>query len=124
MNRILVIEDTELVRTILLDILEEAGYEVIEAGDGEGGISAYLEYGADLVITDLVMPGKGGVEVVQEIQKYTPHTRFLVLSGRDCGNMFQDLIGRATPTQLRTLVKPVREEDLLEAVEELLAGAA
>ncbi len=58
MTSILIIDDDDSVREMLRFILEQAGYEIFEASDGEIGINIYREKPTDIIITDLIMPGK------------------------------------------------------------------
>src|SRR5262245_17088030 len=69
MGRILVIDDDEMVRGIIRTALERAGYAVVEAENGESGLAAFDAASFDLVITDLLMPEKEGVETVREIRR-------------------------------------------------------
>ena len=75
MARILLIEDHDLIRSLLRDTLELAGHTVIEARDGADGIDLFRQAGADLVITDIVMPDKGGLDVVTALREpFTWHS--------------------------------------------------
>ena len=61
MAKILVIDDEEYLRKVVRLILEEDGYEVLEAGNGRSGLELYRQYKADLIITDLAMPEMDGL---------------------------------------------------------------
>jgi two-component system, cell cycle sensor histidine kinase and response regulator CckA len=80
---ILLVEDEESVRQLVRDTLESKGYKIIEAGNGDSGIGAAARHNGkiDLVITDVVMPGMGGRELVEQILKTRPETKVLYLSG-------------------------------------------
>ncbi len=65
MKRILVIDDDEQVRALLLEILERAGFGVVEAANGVEGINRYREEPTDVVITDINMPKMSGIEVLR-----------------------------------------------------------
>ncbi len=69
MSTILVIDDDEQGRDMLRQMLETAGYDVLEAADGEEGSKVYRENEPDLVITDIIMPFKGGLETIMNIKK-------------------------------------------------------
>lgn len=78
---ILVIDDSTSVREFMKGILEEANYKVYEAGDGEEGIQIFKENeNIDLVITDIYMPKKSGLEVVVELKKEYKDLKIIVLS--------------------------------------------
>jgi two-component system, cell cycle sensor histidine kinase and response regulator CckA len=114
---ILLVEDEESVRQLVRDTLETKGYEVIEAGDGEAGLAAAANHPGkiDLVITDVVMPGLGGRELVQQLGKTRPETRVLYLSGytEDAiiseGSIESGTAFLQKPFTLQNLSKKVRE---------------
>ena len=73
MARILVIDDNADMRAVVADILVAAGHEIEEAGDGAGGIALQRESPVDLVITDILMPEKEGIETIRDLkQEYAP----------------------------------------------------
>jgi DNA-binding response OmpR family regulator len=67
-QRILIVDDEPHIRRLLATRLETEGYEVEEADDGEQGLRTVQEFGPDLVILDLVMPGANGLEVLSRIR--------------------------------------------------------
>ena len=69
MARILLIEDNDPIRTLLRETLEFDGHTVIEARNGKQGLALFQHANADLVITDIVMPEKDGLEVVMELRE-------------------------------------------------------
>jgi DNA-binding response OmpR family regulator len=81
-KRILVIEDDPAVRLTICENLRESGYDIIEAADGEEGLSmiAATENLA-LVITDIIMPHKEGIETIIAIKKQYPGIKLLAISG-------------------------------------------
>ena len=81
MSRVLVIEDNSVVRRAMLRMLEEAGYDVLGAEDGEQGLAVFRSERPDLVITDLVMPVKDGMETIVEIRRERPETKIIAVSG-------------------------------------------
>ena len=123
MAMILLIEDESQTRKMLRQMLEGDGYEVIEAPEGEIGIELYKEKQADLVITDIIMPGKEGMETIRELKRDFPDVKIIAISGG----------GRIDPADylhmakkfgaMRTLKKPFKREDLLAAVRDLLQGS-
>ncbi len=80
---ILLVEDEESVRQLVRDTLVGKGYHVIESDNGESGLAAALKHKGkiDLVITDVVMPGMGGREMVKQLAQSRPGARVLYLSG-------------------------------------------
>lgn len=81
MKRILVIDDNLSVRELLVDAFESVGYVVTEAGDGREGIKAVREQVFDLVITDLYMPEKEGIETIMELRREFPGMKIMAISG-------------------------------------------
>ena len=81
MGRILIIEDDAQIRKMLRRVLEDAGYEVEEAPDGLEGIELYRKKPADLVITDIVMPEKEGLETIIELRREFQDVKIIAISG-------------------------------------------
>ena len=81
MERILVIEDDEMIAKMLRSVLEKAGYAVSEARNGKEGLLAQQREAADLVITDLIMPEKEGLETILDLKKKYPLVKILAVSG-------------------------------------------
>ncbi|ADK14413.1 MULTISPECIES: response regulator [Clostridium] len=80
-KNILIIDDSLSVRQFIRKILEKANYKVYEAGDGEEGIKVFKESGnIDLVITDIYMPKKSGIEVLIELKKEYEDLKIIILS--------------------------------------------
>jgi DNA-binding response OmpR family regulator len=79
--RLLVIDDDQVVRHALKQILEKAGYDVTCAADGEQGLAAFRQRRPDLVITDIIMPETEGIEAIIEMRATTPHVPILAISG-------------------------------------------
>lgn len=125
MKRILVIDDHTALRQMLRRILEREGYEVVEAGDGKEGMELYRQVPADLIITDVVMPEKDGVEIIRELKRDFPDVRIIAISG---GSRTLDaqycLAAMKALGALYLLTKPFGRKELLEAVHELLDSVA
>lgn len=119
MARILIIDDDAQVLDMLRQTLEREGHEVMDASNGNEGIRLYRECPADLIITDIVMPEKEGIETIMELKRDFPDVKIIAISGG----------GRIDPEEylrmakglgaLRTFAKPVEREKLLGAVREL-----
>jgi PAS domain S-box-containing protein len=80
--RILVVDDEPAIRTLLRSMLEPVGYEVNEASDGNQALAAVERFDPHLVITDLVMPHKEGIETIAAIRQSRPSVRILAFSGQ------------------------------------------
>jgi DNA-binding response OmpR family regulator len=118
MTRILVIDDDELLRQLLRDTLEQVGYEVVEAPNGREGLERFRTMRMDLVITDLTIPEKDGLETIKELRHDSPHVKIIAISGGG-----QSLLVRASQLGAqRVLHKPFHPWELVEAVGALVTG--
>jgi CheY-like chemotaxis protein len=82
MARILLIDDDELLRDAVLQMLELDGHQVAEAAEGEAGLKRFGDgHGFDLVITDILMPGIDGTRVIVELRRRRPDVPVLAISG-------------------------------------------
>jgi CheY-like chemotaxis protein len=120
---ILLVEDDDGVRNILRKTLVSAGYEVEEAVNGDQAMAAYRRQPRDLVITDLVMPEKDGLETISALRRLNPAVKIIAISGGGrtlgLGQLYLDTaqaIGAG-----RILAKPFTSAALLTAVAEVLA---
>jgi len=120
MARILVIDDDPQVRDMLKQVLERAEYEVGVAPGGNVGVKIHQSDPADLIITDIVMPGKEGLETIMEFRRYFPAVRIIAISGGGKTGPHDYLnIAKAMGAQ-KTFAKPFDLPELLSAVRELL----
>ncbi|MBU6435716.1 MAG: response regulator [Nitrospirae bacterium] len=119
---ILIIDDDEQIRAFLRQVLEEAGYMVIEAPNGRIGLRRFQQTPTALVITDLLMPDRDGLEVTMALHRDSPTVKIIVLSGGSGQHDYLDaakLLGAH-----RTMQKPIRMAELLEAVQQELQGGS
>jgi two-component system response regulator (stage 0 sporulation protein F) len=79
--RILVIDDDDLIRSLLRTALEGAGHEVLEAANGRQGLELYREQRADLVITDISMPEMNGLEMMLDLTRNFIDAKVIAISG-------------------------------------------
>jgi len=121
---ILVIDDDYTIRLALRKRLEMSGYTVSEAMDGNEGIAAYRKHPSDLVILDIMMPGKDGLEVIQELMLDYPDIKIITISGADSIGMINLLSLTKTLGALRAIPKPIDQEQLLGVIHELLGDRA
>jgi len=79
--RVLIVDDERNIRAALRDILEDEGYEVSEAGDGETGLRKMEAENADIVLLDVKLPGRDGVAILGDLKSQWPHTEVIMISG-------------------------------------------
>jgi CheY-like chemotaxis protein len=120
MKRILIIEDDQGVRAVIAAALSDAGYEVVEAADGKMGVNRYKDSPTDLVITDLIMPEKEGIETIIELRREFPEVKLIAISGGNQNGYNSNLSMAKRLGARRTLTKPFKLPDLLEAVRGVL----
>lgn len=115
MARILVIDDESVVRDMLHELLTQEGHEVLEAPDGKVGIELYRRAPTDLVITDIFMPEKDGLETIAELITEWPDVKIIATSGKLLGE-FDPLALASKFGAVRTIAKPFDVVKLLGAV--------
>jgi len=121
MAQILIIEDDVEFRNVLKEMLERQDYEIMVASDGEEGIKMFRNNPTPLVITDIIMPNKEGVELIFELQRDFPDAKIIAISGG--GKMkAEDCIKTVSliPNVKRTFQKPFAMDEMLQAVKELV----
>jgi CheY-like chemotaxis protein len=116
---ILLIDDEETFRAALRQFLSRAGYDVVEAANGLEAIKSFRERPADMVITDIIMPEKEGIETLIELRQDLPDVKMIAMSG---GGWYGTEIDFDMAKKLgaRTLDKPFTLQELLDMVQELL----
>ena len=120
--KILLIEDVRVDRIIIKHWIEGAGHEVIEASNGNEGLSLYHDHQPDLVITDIVMPEKEGIELIMVLMKESSEVKIFAISGAGTKKRGGYLPIAKGVGALRTFVKPIDEVELLDAILELTPG--
>ena len=122
MANILVMDDEEPIRSMVRQMLERAGHTVREAADGAEGLALFRASRPDLVITDILMPNKGGLVAIKEIRQLDPGAKILAMSGGGKDGKLNFLSTARTFEGLETLRKPFTRAQLLTAVNGLLTG--
>jgi DNA-binding response OmpR family regulator len=120
--KILVIDDNPAFRYSLAGALGKGGYQVVMADDGEHGLVVFRNENPDLVICDLVMPRRNGIDTIQQIRRESPAMKIIAISG---GAVMMNVEGLATALESGAddvIVKPFDSEDLLIRVTQVLLG--
>ncbi len=120
MPHIIVVDDDDDFRETIMGLLARAGYTVTGAINGNDGLTKCLDIRPDLVVTDIIMPDREGLELIMDMKKKLPDTPIIAVSGG----------GRQSPESYLplaekfgadcTLTKPFPKKDLLKAAEVLL----
>lgn len=121
MPQILLIEDDDAMRETLSALLSRKGFDVVAAADGDEGLKLFRRNPVPLVITDIIMPNKEGVETIFELKKDFPDVNIIAISGGgkvEAQNYLQAV--EMIPNVRYTFKKPFKNEEFLAAVNELL----
>jgi len=116
-KRILIVDDEEIVRYSLVNILRSHGYEVVDVASAEAGLKILYEQEFHLVLTDLVMEGMDGLELLENVKVLSPRTMVILITG------YGSLKTAVTALRLGVydyLIKPCDEDELLLRVRRAL----
>ncbi len=117
-ERILIVDDAAFMREMLRDLLTEEGYEIIaEAADGDEAVSAYAEYSPDLVMLDIVMPRKSGLEALREIMANDSDAKVVMCSALGQESLVMEALDAGAKD---FVVKPFKLARALEVVKKVL----
>lgn len=120
MAKILVVDDDDQVRLMMRQVLERDGYTVATAADGKEAIKLFKIEAFDLVITDIIMPEKEGIETITELRRDYPELKIIAISGggRHRPEGYLELAKGLGATM--TMVKPFERSEILAAVKNVL----
>jgi CheY-like chemotaxis protein len=119
--KLLVIDDEKLARLTIRKILERVGHDVVEATNGADGIAMFRANPCELVVTDIVMPEKEGVETIKELKRDFPEVPVIAISGGGRTRNLDFLKLAMQNGADMVLAKPFSHEDLSTAVANVLA---
>ena len=121
MASILLVDDDEQLRPMLKMVLERAGHVVSEAGNGREALASYSREQTELVVTDLVMPDKEGLEMIMELRRSYPGLKIIAMSGggRTGAKNYLELAVKFGANHI--LNKPFTNQDLLNGVKMLVS---
>ena len=120
MARILIIDDDIKFLKMFRQMLERAGHEVLIALNGRIGVELFRKNRTDLIITDIFMPEKEGVEIVRELKKEFPMVKIIVMSGGGKRLEFGYLEAAEMLGADRSFNKPFERQEMLAAIQELV----
>lgn len=115
-HTVLIVDDDDDVRDVLQDIIESAGYRVLQAADGEQGLAVYQQHVEEInvVLLDLMMPGRSGAEVYEVLQTLPGHAQIIFVSGYMQTNVAEQF---ASNPPFGILSKPFDHNKLLELIQ-------
>jgi DNA-binding response OmpR family regulator len=119
MNRVLLVEDTELIMRVMSDLLSKDGYEVVEARDGEEALQKFVEEKPDMVVTDCLIPKMDGFKLVKNIREFESPERTPIM-------MLSSIYRKANYKQVAMdagadayMMKPGKPEERAELLQKL-----
>ena len=121
MARIIVIDDQESIRRVVRRALELDGHEVLDASEGEMGMQLLEREPADVVITDIFMPGQDGILTLRQVRKRFPAVKVIVISGGDASGMLNLLQDAELLGAVKSLQKPFTAREIRDTVSAVLA---
>ena len=120
MQKILIVDDEPHILLMLKKMLEPSGYEIDLAANGVEGIELFKKSAEDLVITDIIMPEKEGLETIREMRRIKPDLKIIAMSGG--GKVSADNyleIARIFGAS-KIISKPFTKQEMITAVQELM----
>jgi CheY-like chemotaxis protein len=121
MKRILLIDDEDELRSILRMSLEKMGYAVTEARNGAEAMKLFKKAPADLVLTDLIMPEKEGLETIRQLRRRNPELKIIAMSGGGRSDARDNLKMARSFGATLAFAKPFSFDALAKAIAGLLA---
>ncbi len=120
MPRILIVEDDDDLVSLISEKLLECGYEIRVTNDGKQALKALTDETFDLVLTDIVLPEKEGIETIRELKRTRPTLPIIAMSGGGLGpsGLYLELAKRFGAT--RTIAKPFTMFELVSLIQEVL----
>jgi DNA-binding response OmpR family regulator len=120
MANVLLIDDDEMLRTVLAIAMEQAGHKVLQADDGQKGVELSRTASVDIVVTDLIMPVQEGVETIMTLRRERPRLPIIAISGGVSNSkLYLDIAGKIGAK--RMLPKPFAPRQLVALIEEILS---
>ena len=120
MKKILVVDDDDLIRDLIYEILESNGFQVVLAENGNKALDILKHEEVDLIITDIIMPDKEGIETIMDIKRMLPKAKIVAMSGGGQldANSYLNIAKRLGVKA--TLNKPFNPNKLLSLINEIL----
>jgi DNA-binding NtrC family response regulator len=120
MASVLVVDDDAELRTLLSNMLLLLGHEVSEAENGQQGLKTYQAQPANVVLLDMFMPVKDGIETMRDLKRHDPNVRVIAMTGGGMFGQVAILKSAITLGACKILYKPITVNELRSAVEKTL----
>jgi YesN/AraC family two-component response regulator len=120
MKRILVVDDNTMMRKLVINLFRNETYEFDEAGDGSEGLEKMASTCYDLVITDIVMPGMEGIEMIMQAKRKFPKVKIIAISG---GKPYYLYLAKKLGIE-GIFTKPLNHHGFLDKVNHILHSAS
>ncbi len=114
----MIVDDTPFMRKVLRNVIEPAGYTVIEAGNGEEAVSLYMKENPDIVTMDIAMPKVDGIEAARQLLKLDPSAKIIMVSAIESRDSLKEAIKIGVSD---FIVKPFKADEVLEAIRRVSA---
>lgn len=121
MKKILLIDDDKHFREMFSELLKRSNYHVIEANDGRYALDLYNEHQPDLIITDIIMPEKEGIETILDLKKLNKNCKIIAISGGGRTNAIDNLKSAKLLGADLSFEKPFENDEILEAIRQLVS---
>ena len=117
-GKILIVDDAAFMRMMIKETLKSSGYEnIIEAADGDQAVQTYKTEKPDLVIMDITMPNKNGLEALKEIKEFDPKAVIVICSAMGQESMVVEAIRNGAKD---FIVKPFKSERIIKTVQNII----
>lgn len=120
MSKILLIDDDSHFREMFAELLKRENYEVIESSDGRNAVPLFESHKPDLVITDIIMPDKEGIETILDLKKNNPNIKIIAISGGGRTNAMDNLRSARLLGASVTFEKPFDNKEILQTISDLI----
>ena len=119
-KHILVVDDDDMMRAFIKELLKINDFKITEAANGKLGLKEFRENTPDLVITDIIMPEMEGISFIRELRSYNKDIPIIAMTGNVHGRMeeFLDISSQLGADEI--LRKPIKSKEFLEAINKLI----
>ena len=112
--KILIVDDSAFMRTMIINILKEGSHEIIQASNGNEAIARFSEHRPDLIFMDIVMPDKDGVQALKEIKGINPNAKVVMCTS--VGGQEKIVNGAIQAGASDIITKPFRPEEIIKVI--------